>query len=421
MTEEIVETKNIILKSFYDFWTACRQNYTHYFCKGGRNSAKSTTISQRMIYDLIDLPVNELVVRKVERTLAESAYEQLKSAINLFGFEEYFDYGKSPLKITYRPRGNYILFRGADDPLKIKSIKTSNFPIARTWFEEVSEFKTEEEVQTIIDSILRAELPNELTYKFFYSYNPPKRKQHWLNKKCESHIIPANTYIHHSVYLDNPFLPPQTIEAIEQYRIEQGQAKYDWYYLGKPCGGGVVPFDNLVFRKITDDEIKSFDNIRQGIDWGYASDPAAFVRHHYDKKKRILYFMDEIYGTKISNRELADEIKRRTYQHVRTIADSAEPKSIAEVKDFGISIIGATKGEGSVEYGEKWLDDLVEIVIDPARTPHAAREFENIDYQIDKDGNQIARLEDKDNHTIDATRYSLERDMHRCGVSVLSN
>ena len=131
--------------------------------------------------------------------------------------------------------------------------------------------------------------------------------------------------------------------------------------------------------------------------------------------------MDEIYGVKLFNRELAEKLKKRNYDKTLTTADSAEPKSIAEMKnEHSCNFKGAKKGPGSVEYGETWLDDLEEIVIDAKRTPNVAREFENIDYETDKDGNPKAKLEDKDNHTIDATRYALEKDMKQSGgISIL--
>jgi phage terminase large subunit len=419
MMNEVI-TSDVVLESFWDYWKAWRDDdFTFYVEKGGRNSGKSTTISQRLILDLIEFPVNALCIRKVEKTIRESIYEQLKAAAGLLGVSEYFAFGKSPLQITYLPRGNYIIFRGADDPLKLKSIKTSNFPIARAWIEELTEFKLEEELQVITDSILRAELPDGMTYKIAYSYNPPKRKQHWVNKKYESHIVQPNTYIHNSCYLDNPFLSAQTLQEIEAVKATN-EKKYRWVYMGEPSGGGVVPFDNLNFRRITEEEAEHFDNIRQGLDWGYAVDPAAFVRLHYDKTRRKIFFLNEIYGVKMSNREMAEAIKKAKWESVKTIADSAEPKSISELKGYGVKIIGATKGEGSVEYGEKWLDDLDEIVIDPTRTPNIAREFENIDYQVDKDGNLKAKLEDKDNHTIDSARYACESDMGRGGIRFFS-
>jgi phage terminase large subunit len=333
------------------------------------------------------------------------------------GVQDEFTYQRSPFRIKYKARGNQFFFLGADDAAKLKGIVTADFPIAEVWFEELTEYKTEDEFQTIIDSILREKLPAGLSYKIFCVYNPPKRKQHWLNRKFETQFLPENTYVHHSYYYDNPFLSDQTIEQIENVK-KTNIYKYNWNYLGQPTGGGIVPFDNLVFRKITDEEIKRFDNIRQGIDWGYASHPFSFGRFHFDKKKEILYLFDEIFGIQLSNREVAERIKAKNYHDDLIISDSAEPKSIADLKSYGIRIIGAKKGPGSVEYGEKWLNDLSEIVIDPERCPGAAKQFENIDYQVDRDGNQKAKLEDIENDACDMSRYALEKDMTRSGVRV---
>lgn len=384
--------------------------YLRYVLKGGRGSGKSFMISIELILDLIKNPISILCVRKVGNTLYESVYEQLKEAVDVLGVGSYFNFGKSPLKITYLPRGNSIIFRGADDPSKIKSLKVAKFPVATLWIEELAEFKTEEEVSMIENSVLRAELGEGLSYKLIYSYNPPKRKQSWVNKKFESQFASNSTYVHHSTYLDNPYISQVFIDEAEHIKEIQ-PLKYDWEYMGKAIGSGVVPFDNLVFREISRDEINNFDNIRQGLDWGYATDPLAMIRLHYDKTRRRVFIFDELYGVKISNREAAELIKKRHFDDTRIIADSAEPKSIAEVKSYGIQIVGADKKPGSVEFGEKWLDDLEAIIIDPKRCPNTAKEFENIDYQTDRWGDTIARLEDKDNHSIDATRYALSEDM----------
>ena len=401
----------IINKNFHEFWKVINSNkYLFHVLKGGRASAKSTHIAIWLVLALMKYPVTCLCIRKVGNTLAESVFEQLKEAIEILSVGHVWKIQKSPLQLIYIPRGNKFIFRGADDPAKIKSIKMSKFPIAFVWFEELAEFKTEEEVSTIVNSVLRAELPDGLTYKVIYSYNPPKRKQSWVNKKFETQFIPDNTYIHHSTYLDNPHISKAFIEEANETK-KNNEFKYRWEYLGEPIGSGVVPFSNLVFRTITDEEIASFDNIRQGNDFGYATDPMAFVRIHYDKKKRIIYFIDEIYGVKMSIRELASKIKSKGYDDFHVTCDSAEPRSIAELRELGIKALKAKKGPGSIEFGENWLDDLEAIVIDVKRTPNVAREFENIDYQTDKDGNIRPKLEDKDNHSIDSTRYALELDM----------
>lgn len=362
---------------------------------------------------MMKYPVITLCVRKVQNTLGESVFEQLKEAIEMLGFGEYWRVVESPLQLIYKPRGNKIIFRGADDPAKIKSIKMSRFPVAFLWIEELAEFKTEDEVSMIENSVLRAELPEGLHYAFYYSYNPPKRKQNWVNKKYESHLIPANTYVLHSTYKESPHISKAFVEEAEAVKAKN-EFKYRWEYLGEPIGSGVVPFDNLTFRTITDEEIASFDNIRQGNDWGYGVDPLAFVRWHYDKARRRIYAMDEIYGVKTANRELAARMKTKKYDLTMTTADSAELKSIDEMRqEYGIRIRGEKKGPGSVEYVEKWLDDLDEIIIDPHRTPNLAREWESIDYQTDADGIPKTKLEDSNNHTIDATRYAFEEDMKK--------
>jgi len=399
-------------RKFKNVWVASKDpNILNIVCKGGRGSGKSSDIAHIITQMLMRYPVNAVGIRKIDNTIELSIFEQIKWAIAEQGVSHLFKVNKSPMRITYIPRGNYIVFRGAQEPERIKSLKSANFPFAIVWIEELSEFKTEDEVTTITNSLLRGELDKGLFYKFFYSYNPPKRKQSWANKKYETQFQPTNTLVHHSTYLDNPFISKQFIEEAEAAK-ERNEYRYRWEYLGHAIGSGVVPFDNLAFDEIPDELFSSFDNIRNGLDYGYATDPVAFVRWHYDKKRNGIYAVDEYYGVKISNRKLAEWITNKGYQSDAILAE-VEPKSNAEMKnEHGIKRIKQVKkGPDSVEYGEKWLDDLDFIWIDAKRTPNIAREFENIDYETDRDGNPKARLEDKDNHTIDGTRYAFEDDM----------
>jgi PBSX family phage terminase large subunit len=406
-----VQLSDIVLDNFYDFWNATKDDsYIYYVLKGGRSSGKSSQIAINRLLETMKNPVNGLAVRKYAKYVRESIFTEFKWAARILGVRHLFQFKTSPMEIIYKPRGNKILLAGADDPQRIKSLSTEEFPYTWLWIEELAEFRTEEKVTVIEDSIMREE--TGYSYKIFFSYNPPQRKTNWCNKKFNSVTIPDFYYIHHSDYTSNPYIAQQTLQKINHLK-EENERKYRHTWLGEPIGSGVVPFDNLEFRKITDKEIRRFDNIRPGIDWGYGADPFSYVRWHLDKKRRILYAIDEIYEVKLSNRRAANKIKAKGYENDLIIADSAEPKSIDEMKEYGIRIEGASKGPGSVEYGEKWLDDLNKIVIDPDRTPNIAREFENIDYETDKDGNIKNRLIDKDNHTIDSTRYACERDMER--------
>ena len=413
----MAKLSDFIPKAFASTWRAAlNSNILNVVEKGGRGSGKSSDIAHIITQLLMRYAVNAVGIRYVDNTLEQSIYEQMKWAIEEQGVTHLFKFNKSPLRITYIPRGNYMIFRGAQNPERIKSLKDSKFPFTIGWIEELGEFKSEDEVTTITNSLLRGELDDGLFYKFFFSYNPPKRKQSWVNKKYETSFHPKNTFVHHSTYHDNPFISKEFVEEAEATRA-RNQRRYDWEYLGKAIGSGIVPFDNLqvVPESITDDMVDNFDNIRNAVDFGYATDPLAFVRWHYDKKKNGIYAIDELYGQKISNRSFANWLKQKNFQSDEIFADSAEPKSIAELRsEHNIPHIkGVRKGPDSVEYGEQWLDDLDFICIDPKRTPKIAWEFENIDYQVDKDGNPKPRLEDKNNHAIDATRYAFSMDMIR--------
>ena len=407
-----LKISDLLTPRFYPLYSAWKSNkYTRLVCKGGRGSAKSTNIALILVVDLMQYPINTICFRKVGETLRKSVYEQIKWAIKFLGVEEYFEYKLSPLEIIYKERGNKFIFMGVDDPQKSKSIKEAQFPVARYWFEELAEFKNEDEVETVLNSIFRGKLENGLIYKGFFAYNPPKMKHNWVNKKYNYSFIENNVYVHHSTYLENPHISEEFIKEAEAVKAKD-ETKYRLVYMGEPIGNGLVPFPNLEIREIEATEIAGLEKFRNGVDWGYGVDPLAFVRWGYDKKKGIIYALDEYYGVGLKNRNLANYILSKGYDEL-VMCDSAEPKSIDELKEYDISAWGAKKGAGSVEYGEKWLSDLEAIVIDPKRTPNISREFEMIDYDTDREGNPLPRLCDSNNHTIDATRYAFSNDMKK--------
>ena len=407
-----LKISDLLTPKFHSLYSAWKTNkYTRLICKGGRGSAKSTNIALILVIDLMQYPVNTICFRKVGENLRKSVYEQIKWAIKFLGVEEYFEYKLSPLEIIYKERGNKFIFMGVDDPQKSKSIKEAQFPIARYWFEELAEFKNEDEVETVLNSIFRGKLEKGLIYKGFFSYNPPKMKHNWVNKKYNYSFIENNVFVHHSTYFDNPYISEEFIKEAEAVKAKD-ETKYKLVYMGEPIGNGLVPFPNLEIREIEASEIAGLEKFRNGVDWGYGVDPLAFVRWGYDKKKGIIYALDEYYGVGLKNRNLANYILSKGYDEL-VMCDSAEPKSIDELKEYDISAWGAKKGAGSVEYGEKWLSDLEAIVIDPKRTPNISREFEMIDYDTDREGNPLPRLCDSNNHTIDATRYAFSNDMKK--------
>ena len=318
-----VKLSSLIPPKFHSVWRAAKQkNILNVVCSGGRGSGKSSNVAHIITQLLMRHPINAVGIRKIDNTLEQSIYEQMKWAISEQQVTHLFKFNKSPLRITYLPRGNYMVFRGAQYPERIKSLKDSRFPFAIAWVEELAEFRTEDEVTTITNSLLRGELGEDLQYKFFFTYNPPKRKQSWVNKKYGTQFVSGNTFVHHSTYLDNPFIAKEFIKEAEETK-KKNEMKYRWEYLGEAIGTGITPFNNLEFREITDEEVANFDNIRNGNDFGYATDPNAFVRIHYDKKKNGIYIFDELYKHQLSNRKLAEWLKEKGYDNDVIFADSA--------------------------------------------------------------------------------------------------
>ena len=404
-----VSLKEKVLPKFVEFWRAW-DNHLVLVCKGGRNSAKSSHIALRTVFSMMENPQNALIVRRVGNTLEKSVFEQLLWAIDTLEVTHLWKVRRNPLSLVYKPTQCEMLFRGADEPEKIKGIKTRRYPITILWIEELAEFRNEESVIMVEESVLRAELPEGYKYTIVYSYNPPKQKQNWVNQKYNSTSIPHNNFIHHSTYLDNPYVSEDSRKKAEDMKGKDPQ-RYKCIYLGEATGEGIVPFSNLEFRPIGTEEFATFDNVKQGLDFGYSIDPVAFVQWHYSRTKNTIYAMREIVGIQIGNKELSKRMKAIEIPHTLIIADSAEPKSIDELKGLLHYVRGAKKPPGSIEHGEKWLGELDKIVIDHNRTPMIAKQFGNIDYATDRYGDLKNRLQDKANDTIDATRYALEIEM----------
>lgn len=400
----------LIAKSFYKVHHFIKNNkYTHYWFKGGRGSTKSSFISVQIIQGIMKNPGrNAIALRKVGVNLKDSVFAQLQWAIDELGVGEYWQETYSPLSLTYTPTGQKIIFRGADKPKKIKSIKLAKGYFGYIWFEEVDEFVGMDEVRMILQSLMRG---GEI-FNVFYSFNPPESVNNWVNQEVK--IERNDRFVHHSTYLTvlPEWLGNQFFIEAEHLKKVNDQ-KYSHVYLGEATGTGREIFTNITARKITDEEIEVFDNIRRGLDFGYATDPLSYGVMHYDKTRRRLYIFYEYYKVGVSNRLAAEVINKENVLKQPVIADSAEPKSIAEIRGYGVEMIGARKGPDSVRYGIKWLQDLEEIVIDPERCPNHYQEFSTYEHDLDSNGEPKADYPDRKNHTIDETRYACENDMRK--------
>ena len=386
-----------------------RGGHAEYWLKGGRGSTKSSFAATEIILGILRDPMaNAIVYRKVAATLRESVYEELTKVILRMGLEPWFRFRLSPLQITYKPTGQKILFRGADDPAKSKSIALSRGYFGFLWFEELSEFAGVEDIRTIRASVIRGAGSGRAAV--LCSYNPPATSAAWVN--AESLVPKPGRLVHASSYLDVPaeWLGEAFLAEAEALKAVDERA-YRHMYLGEVTGTGGQVFDNLAIRPITDAETASFGATYAGLDWGWFPDPAHFARCAYFPAQRRLYVYDELRTVRTANRDLARLLidRKGVTPGEEIIADSAELKSIADMRDEGLRVIGATKGPGSVAAGTKWLQSLREIVIDPERCPETAREFATYEYERTREGTYVDAYPDKDNHSIDAVRYALNR------------
>ena len=371
---------------------------------------------------------NAIVFRKVGGTLRDSVYAQIAWAIDALGVGHLWRGGLAPMQYTYLPTGAQIIFRGLDDASKLKSVKPRKGTFRFCWFEEFSELTGPNMVRSVMQSIVRG--GND--FVVFRSFNPPISAANWANQFIAQPDDRAITLLTNYTMIPPEWLGDSFLYEAQRLQEVNPQA-YQHEYMGIPTGTGGEVFPAIEAREITDDEIKNMEYLYQGLDFGFAVDPACFIRLSYDRKHDTIFLLDEIYERGLSNSQLAEKIKEKKYhesgrevysylyggaykEDLEITADCAEPKSIADLRDCGLSVRACHKEPGCVEYRIRWLQHR-RIVIDPARTPNAYREFVNYSYDTDKDGNFLSRLPDRDNHSIDATAYALDRLIYRRGIS----
>lgn len=391
--------------------------HTYYDLTGGRGSLKSSFVSIEIIYSMMkkeNAKKHAVVYRKVGDTLETSVFSQIEWAVDILGVSHLWKLTKSPMRAEYLPTGQKIIFKGLDKAAKSKSIKVPFGYIGYLWFEEFDEFAGEEEIRKVQQSVIRG--GND--FVVFKSMNPPKSRQNWANDYIEKEKLREDTLVSQTTYLTSPieWLGQQFIDDAEWLKMVNPKA-YEHEYLGIPIGNGTEVFDNLEIRQITDEEISGFDRLYRGVDWGWFPDPFHYGCMHYDSARMILYIFQEFRTNKMRNSEtgkiLKDKFNLGRYDVVT--CDSAEPKSVSDYRSYGINARGAEKGPDSVRYGMKWLQSLIKIVIDPVRCPNTAEEFKKYEYELDKEGNPTSVYPDANNHSIDMTRYAMERVWKRKG------
>lgn len=404
-----LESKRISLqekvgKGYADFWK-CKKRYR--VVKGSRASKKSKTMALWCISQLMKYPqANLLVVRKTYRTLKDSCFSDLKWAIHRLGVDEHWAFTTNPLEITYIPTGQKILFRGLDDPLKVTSISVDIGCLCWCWIEEAYEITNEDDFD-MLDESIRGEVPEGLFKQITLTFNPWNEK-HWIKKRFFDNPS-DDTLAITTNYLCNEWLDESDRNVFEKMKINNPR-RYQVAGLGN---WGIV--DGLVYENFKEqefdlEEIKRIPNIEStfGLDFGYTNDPSALFCGLVDRKNMKIYVFDEMYEKGLSNRAIYQNILDMGYAKEQITADSAEPKSIDELRNLGLyRVSAANKGKDSINNGIQYIQDF-EIIIHP-RCVNFLTEISNYTWDKDKFGNKLNKPIDDFNHLLDAFRYAMER------------
>lgn len=429
-----IELKDFIAPCYHSLDDDIRDEaHEFYNLTGGRGSGKSSFCALEIVLGIMRDPSgasNGLIVRKYAVTLRSSVFSQIQWAIDTLGVSDRWRATLTPLQFIYET-GQTIKLTGLDDPQKLKSIKPRKGYFKFLWMEEFSEINGERELRNLQQSVLRG----GQKFTVFRSFNPPISQNNWANTFVSVPDKRSVTVLTNYTQIPSEWLGQSFIEEAERLK-EINEKAYQHEYLGIAVGSGGEVFPNLEVREISEEELDTLDYIYEGCDFGFASDPCCFLRLAYDRKTDTIYFLDEIYKKHCSNRELAEEILRRGYDktgRIKTdglylsdvgayeekaliICDCAEPKSIADLQTYGLKTMKCHKEHGCVQYRVRWLQQR-KIVIDPSRTPESFREFSRYEYETDRDGTFLSSLPDKDNHSIDACAYALDRLIYKRGIS----
>lgn len=389
-------------RGYKEFWN-CKKRYRA--VKGSRGSKKSVTESQWIIYNMMKYPLaNTLVVRRVFNTHKDSTWTQLKWAANNLGVSHLWKFSKSPLEAEYIPTGQKILFRGLDDPMGITSITVEKGYLCWCWFEEAFQIMNEDDFNKV-DMSIRGELPKGYFKQITLTFNPWSEK-HWIKKRFFDNPD-SDTLAITTNYTCNEWLGQDDIKVFEKMK-ENNPRRYKIEGLGEWGIAEGLVYENFEELEFDVEEISKRPGVISsfGLDFGYTNDPTAFIALLVDKTNKAIYIFDEIYKKALTNQDIFNEISYKGYAKEKIIADSAEPKSITELRKLGLRrCVPAKKGKDSILFGIQRIQNY-KIYVHP-RCENTLVELNNYVYDT-KEGKIINKPIDDYNHLMDAMRYACE-------------
>jgi len=406
----------LVSSKYYKPVISSRHRYNIMY--GGRSSAKSDTASQKMIKLCREEEgFKGVAIRKVYNTLKDSCYSKLITTIERNNWEDEFYCIKSPLEITHIPSGRQIIFRGLDMAEKIKSLDDPTV----IWMEEALEIDHDDFVK--VDTSIRSPHPTTLK-QMIITFNP-ENEEHWINKRFFPHksqyekvdgthtyiVSPEpNTLLLHTTYLHNDYCVGDDIDTILRLKNAYGEdSNYTKVYVYGLWGNALkgLVFENINFaNSMPSKEDRKFHGY--GLDFGFTNDPTAIVECAFAHGE--LWVREVTYRTGLVNsgskESICNHLKDYGISNEVIIADSAEPKSIAEIKREGFNIKGVQKGKDSIEAGISVIKKYKINIV--GASPNLRKEFKSYKYKENKDQDESEfsnKPVDAWNHAMDAFRY----------------
>ena len=388
---EIEVSRKIFNEAYFPLLLDYDNRYEVYY--GSAGSGKSVFVAQKLLIKALNETRRILIVRKVARTIRDSVFQLMLNTISQFQLLDVCKINKTNFTIEL-PNNSQFLFYGCDNTEKMKSITG----LTDIWIEEATEVAQDDFSQ--LDLRLRARKPH---LQIYLSFNPVS-KVNWVYNYFFASGTPLNTMILKTTYKDNRFLPQEYIEALEAMKVNN-PTYYKIYALGEFCSLDKLVFNNWEIGAAAD---TSQFTLLLGLDFGYVNDATAFVVAYLDEANKTIYIDQELYKTGLLNNQIAAAIKYMGFAKSLIIADSAEQKSIEEIRQQGVSRIkAAVKGQGSILQGIQKLQQY-KLVVNP-QCENMITELQNYSWKKDKMTNEyINEPNDNFNHLCDALRYSLQ-------------
>ena len=346
--------------------------------QGGTSASKTVSIVLYLIH-LAQSDETPTLTSIVSETLPHLKKGAMRDFLAIMEEHQYFDYkrwNKSDFTYTFET-GSKIEFFSADQPSKVRGPRRD-----RLFINEANNipYETFDQLEVRTKELI------------FLDWNPTN--EFWFY----TDILGKRDDVEHIIltYLDNEALDPAIIASIEQRKEKKGW----WKVYGE---GQLGEVEGKIYTgwEIIDDVPKLARLERYGLDFGYSNDPTSIVAVYYSQGG---YIWDEVcYQKGLLNKQIADVLKNQTTSIV--IADSAEPKSIDDIKSYGITIIPADKGSDSVRNGIQIVQDQKIAVT--KRSVNIIKEYRNYLWETDRDGKILNVPEHEYSHAMDAGRYAM--------------